>query len=144
MLDLGLWQGNCLLSVVKIKRYIYIFSLAILLSSWIQQDTMEEIRRSILTGNTDILARNCHNNIEVITDKVSGSYSRNQAKFVLKQFFVDYPANDFSYLHHGSSPAGAKYAVGKYESRKGIFRVSLKFRNQGSNLFIDSIQFTKE
>ena len=114
------------------------------LSSMTQQDTLETIRRSIQTGNTDILSRSCDSHVEIITDKNSGSYSKNQAKFVLKEFFIDYPASSFKYLHQGSSPAGAKYAVGQYISPKASFRVSIKFRNDGQKLYIDSIQFTKE
>lgn len=131
--------------IVK-KGYIYIslLFLFLALSSMSLQNTLEIIRRSIQTGNTDMLSRNCDTHVEIITDKNSGSYSKNQAKFILKDFFIDYPASSFTYLHEGSSPGGAKYAVGKYVSPKATFRVSLKFRNDGEKLYIDSIQFTKE
>ena len=134
-----------IIEIVKMKYlYICILFAFVGLSSMVQQDDLETIRRSIQTGNTDILSRNCDSHVEIITDKNSGTYSKNQAKFVLKEFFIDYPASSFKYLHQGASPAGAKYAVGLYTSPKASFRVSIKFRNDGEKLFIDSIQFTKE
>lgn len=134
-----------IVEIVKVK-YLYIIILVsfIGLSSMTQQDDLETIRRAIQTGNTDILFNYSDANLEIITDENSGNYSRNQSKFVLKEFFVDHPATSFNYLHQGSSPAGSKYAVGLYVSPKASFRVSIKFRNDGKRLYIDSIQFTKE
>ena len=134
-----------IIEFVKIKNiYIGIFLLFVGLSSIAQQNELETIRRSVQTGNTDVLSRSCDTHVEIITDKNSGTYSKNQAKFVLKEFFIDYPASNFKYLHNGSSPAGARYAVGLYSSIKASFRVYIKFRNDEGKLYIDSIQFTKE
>ena len=53
------------------------------------------------------------------------------------------PAN-FEYLHQGSSNEGQKYAIGKYTSKAGSYRVFVVVKQARGSYRIDTIDFTKE
>ena len=82
--------------------------------------------------------------VEISIDGDRQSYSATQAEFVMKDFFTKTAPASFEIVHQGASPGGIPYAVGKYKSKAGAYRVFVKMKNVSGALRIDNMEFTKE
>lgn len=132
------------------KRFIlHTFLLVTILSyhqSFAQNATgeMSKIRLAIQAGNSKILSEHFASVLEIKMESDEASYSKNQATFVLKDFFKNNPPKSFEYNHKGHSPGGAYYTIGTYDSLRGTFRVYIKLKSIDQTYFIDTLEFTKE
>lgn len=72
------------------------------------------------------------------------NYSATQAEFVMKDFFAKTAPSSFEIVHQGASQSGVPYAIGKYNSKSGPYRVFIKMKNSNGALRIDTMDFTKE
>ena len=112
-----------------------------------QSDVFNGAKTALKTGNSKELARHFNNNIELIIESENVEFdkvSSTQAELVLKNFFQKHPAKDFIYVHQGSSPEGAQYSTGTYQSQNGSFLVYIVLKQFGGHYQIDRIDFRKE
>jgi hypothetical protein len=105
---------------------------------------MDQIKLAIQAGNSKVLSNYFSSMLEVKVDSKQSSYSKNQAYYVVKDFFKSHPAKSFQVDHKGQSPGGSTYAIGTYKSIHGDFRVYIKLASVNGKKFIDTIEFTKE
>ena len=106
-------------------------------------ETLARIEAAIRSGDAINLSNYFNQSIEVTTDEKDEVYSKNQAQFVIKDFFIKYPIKSFNILHKGNSNQ-TYYAVGMYVSNRGSFDANLFLKKNGSSFLIDQIRFEKD
>lgn len=129
----------------KIYQFIVIICFLFVGSmTYAQSTTINSVRLAIKAGDSHSLVAFFDSVVELKTDSEEGAYSKNQAEFVLKNFFSRYTPESFSYNHEGSSPGGAKYTIGTYKCETASFRVYMKLKSVGDHFVIDTLDFSKE
>ena len=106
--------------------------------------TLNEVRNHISQGNAEKLYEHLNENVEVTLLNSRKDYAKSQAKFVLKQFFSNYPPSGFSISHHASSGKSLYYALGEYRSSKGQMVVNIFFKIKDGKYLIDRLRFDKK
>lgn len=109
-----------------------------------QSEVINNVRDALKTGSSRELSKYLNNTVEISINGEKSSYSRNQAEFVLKDFFNKYPPQSFRYVHQGSSKEGIKYTVGTYTYDRGEFRVFMIIKQIGGTYLVDKIDFNEE
>lgn len=109
-----------------------------------QADVINNIRDALKSGSSRELSKYLNNTVEISINGEKSSYSRNQAEFVLKDFFAKYPPQDFRYVHQGSSKEGVKYTIGTFVHERGEFRVVMLIKQFNGNYLVDQIDFNRE
>lgn len=110
-----------------------------------QKKEISEAESHIRQGDAKNLSKYFGENIELNFDGKKQNYSRNQAEFVMKDFFSKNPPkpDGFENYHRGNS-TGLSYSIIKYDSKNGAFRVFMKVKNQQGKYFIDALDFIRE
>lgn len=109
-----------------------------------QDDLVNLVGETIKVGNSKELAKYFGPSLEVSIESKLNSYSKQQAEFVLRDFFKQHPPKDFKIIHKGSSRVKEiPYAVGEYVSGDVTYRVYIKFKNHESKLVVSEIQFER-
>jgi len=129
---------------MKNINYIFLLIVFFVASSFSNGDISDNCRLAILSGNAKELTSYFDKSVELRTEKEEGSYSKSQAELVLKNFFKSNPALKFNYVHKGTSPGGAKYAIGSYTSNNGVFRVYIKMKMVSGQYLIDTLDISEE
>ncbi|MFP4089340.1 MAG: DUF4783 domain-containing protein [Cyclobacteriaceae bacterium] len=109
-----------------------------------QNEVINNVRDALKTGSSREISKYLNNTVEISINGEKASYSRNQAEFVLKDFFNKYPPQGFRYVHQGSSKEGIKYTVGTYTYDRGSFRVFTLIKQVGGTYVVDQIGFNEE
>ena len=109
-----------------------------------QSEIISNAKAALKTGSSKELAKYFNKMVELNIDGEKANYSKTQAEFVLRDFFKKFPATDFQYIHQGASREGLKYAIGKYSSPNGSFRVYMLVKLFDGDYLIDTIDFSKE
>lgn len=109
-----------------------------------QSDPFAPVRMAIRAGSADALAQHFGPTVEISFDGDKKSYSATQAAAVMKDFFARNAPASFEFVHSGGSNDGKPYAVGKYGSKTGTYRMFVKMKPEGNRPLINAIDFTKE
>lgn len=109
-----------------------------------QNEVINNVRDALKAGSSRELSKHLNNTVEISINGEKSSYSRNQAEFVLKDFFNKYPSQGFRYVHQGSSKEGLKYTVGNYTYDRGEFRVFMLIKQISGVYLVDKIDFNEE
>ena len=109
-----------------------------------QNDTFAPIRNAIRGGSSQELAQSFGPAVEISFDGDRKGYSAAQAEAVMKDFFAKNAPSSFDFVHSGGSNDGKPYAVGKYVSKSGTYRMFVKMKPEGGRPVINAIDFTKE
>lgn len=130
------------------RKALWLLTLSLLVGSiqplQAQADVINSVRDALKSGSSRDLSKYLNNTVEISINGEKASYSRNQAEFVLKDFFAKYPPQDFRYVHQGSSKEGLKYTVGTFVHERGEFRVFMLIKQFGGSYLVDKIDFNKE
>ncbi|WP_194973694.1 DUF4783 domain-containing protein [Aquiflexum lacus] len=95
------------------------------------------------TGSSKDLAKYFDQAINLNINGHQGDYSKNQAEFILKDFFIKYPPTDFKILHKGGSPGPTMFFVGSYTTDTDQFRILIKGADKGDLMKIYSLEIIK-
>lgn len=95
------------------------------------------------TGSSKELAKYFDQAINLNINGNQGDYSKNQAEFILKDFFIKYPPSDFKILHKGGSPGPTMFFVGSYITDSDQFRILIKGADKGELMRIYSLEIIK-
>lgn len=134
-------------SMRRYSFYLYSLLLAMFINKILassQNDVSELAKVAIKNANFKELARFFNDGIEIGFDGEKSNYGKAQAEFVVRDFFRKHPPTDFEYTYEGASKEGQKYAIGKYKTTNGIYRITLYIKPVQGQYLIDSIDFTKE
>lgn len=102
-----------------------------------------EISIAIKTGNATELAKYMNSTIELLLLDKEDFYKKNAAESILRDFFQQYPARDFTIRHQGAKN-DAQYAIGNLSTEKGDFRVYFLLKKVDGNLLIHQIRIEQD
>ena len=105
----------------------------------------ENIKKSLSIGSAKELSKNFDSFIDLDLGIRKGTFSASQAEFMLKDFFKIHAATSFQYIHQGGSNSGGqRYAIGKYNTEQGSYRVLIRIKRKDSEDRVYNLSFTKE
>lgn len=102
-----------------------------------------KIEAAIRSGDATALAAHFNASVEVTIADKGQDYSRNQALFVVKEFFGSNPVKTFGFAHRGNSGT-TYYAVGSYSTAKGTYDVNVFVKKYTEGYRVDQIRFERE
>lgn len=102
-----------------------------------------EITEATRNGDAIELANYFNNKIELVLPSNSGVFSKQQAQFMLKDFFNTYPPTSFQLIHQGVRE-NATFAIGRYSYSKGKFRFVFLTKNEGSKALIHQLRIEQQ
>lgn len=133
---------------MSINKSLFVLVLSFLTFSWVsgqnQQDIIEQVRETIQAGSAKELSKFLNQTVDVMIDEQLQSYSKAQAEFVLRDFFRNHPAAEFTIIHQGSSKGGQPFAIGLYKSGDETYRVFMKIKASDKQQLVHEIRFSKE
>lgn len=114
-------------------------------SAFAQAEEINKIKDAIKAGSAKEMSVHFNDDLDMTLEGDVHNYSKTQAEYALKEFFINYPPSSFMVVHQGASKAGMPYAIGQYISGEDTFRVWLRIKKTGTNPYrIHEISFIKE
>ena len=133
---------------MSINKSLFVLILSFLTFTWVsgqnQHDIIEQVRETIKAGSAKDLSKFLNQTVDVMIDEQLQSYSKAQAEFVLRDFFKNHPAAEFTIIHQGSSKGGQPFAIGLYKSGEETYRVFMKIKASDKQQLVHEIRFSKE
>ncbi len=127
-----------------LKKLHYILIL-ILFSFVTQNSTTDKFEQAVVNQDHVKISGLCDSFVEIETVNTDKVTSKRQVGTVIREFFATYPLKSFEYIHKGTSPGGAQYAIGTYTSQQNKhFRVVIKMKTVNNQLLLESIKFSPE
>lgn len=105
---------------------------------------IESVASAIKGANSGELAKYFSNTLEIIIPGKEGSFSKNQAEMIMKDFFAKNPATSFATSQQGSSNGGAQFMIGTYKSGKVVFHVYVLVKPVAGQMLIQQLHFESE
>lgn len=105
-----------------------------------------EVIEAMQKGDAGELSRYLNNRIELLLPGKSGIFSKEQARFIIKDFFEEHRVLSFQVLHQGARE-NSTFAIGRYNCRQGQYRVYflIKSESGGANeILIHQIRIEKQ
>lgn len=102
-----------------------------------------EITEATRNGDAIELADYFNSKIELVLPSNSGVFSKQQAQFMVKEFFSSYPPVSFQVIHQGVRE-NATFAIGKYTHSKGKFRIVFLTKNEGNKALIHQLRIEQQ
>ncbi len=106
-------------------------------------DIPDEITLAFKAGNVDVLSKYLNSTVELVLLDKEDFYTKKIAEGILKDFFRDYPTNDFIIKHKGGRTASS-YAIGNLHTGKGNFRVYFLIKKTDSKPLIHQLRIEKD
>lgn len=131
-----------LVKTVVMKRFLSILLLgpAILLSSFADQNAIDEVIGALRSGNSGQLAGFFDDNVELTLPDKSDNFSRAQAQLIVKDFFSNNGVKGFELKHKGDSPGG-HFCIGTLQTSAGNFRTNVFMKQKGGKEVVKEIRF---
>jgi hypothetical protein len=104
------------------------------------EEMITRIEAAIKVGDATGIAVFFGDRVEITIAERAEVFSKNQAQYVLKEFFMNYPIRNFSLMSKGSTE-NTYYAVGSYVSDRGAFDANVFIKKQGNTLIVDHLRF---
>ena len=107
-------------------------------------NNLAPIDAAMRDGSSHDLAQFLASTVEVGFNGDKQSYNATQAELVVRDFFAKNAPSGFELVHQGASGEGIQYAIGRYNSRGGPYRVYIKLKPGKGAPVVDTLDFTKE
>jgi hypothetical protein len=104
----------------------------------------ESIAAAIKIANSGELAKYFNSTIEIQTPGNEGTFSKNQAEMIMKEFFTKNPVAGYTTNQQGSSNGGAQFIIGTYKSGKLVFHVYILVKPVAGKMLIQQLHFENE
>jgi hypothetical protein len=104
----------------------------------------ESIAAAIKIGNSGELAKYFNNTVEIQIPGNEGTFSKNQAEMIIKEFFSKNPPSGYTTNQQGSSNGGSQFMIGTYKSGKLVFHVYILIKPAGGKMLIQQLHFENE
>jgi hypothetical protein len=102
-----------------------------------------EISIAFKAGNAAELSKYMNSTIELLLLDKEDFYKKNVAETILKDFFAEHKAKDFTIRHQGAKN-DAQYAIGNLKTENGDFRVYFLLKKVGTELLIHQIRIESD
>ncbi len=106
--------------------------------------TVSEAETAIRVGSAKELSKYFSESVEISFDGKKSNYSRTQGEYVMRDFFSKNEPQTTESYHKGSSGKKLNYAILKYTSKIGNYRIFIKIKQHQGRYLIDAIDLTKE
>lgn len=124
-----------------------LFSLLLLFHSPLKVEkeelSIDSVISAIDSNSSSELAKYFESSISLNVNGQQGSYSKNQAEIVIRDFFKKNPSQGFSIVYSSETNPSLSSFIGDYLSGEGTFKVFIKVSQQDSILKIYSLEFVK-
>jgi hypothetical protein len=129
--------GFSLLLVVMLAGAVP-FSISFMQTANISQ----EVSTGIRNGNARDVAKHFGANVDLKLPGNEGTFSRNQAELMLRNFFTRHAPESFTVSHQGSSRDGSVYLIGVYGAKGGTnFRTYCLIKKISDQMVLHQLQF---
>jgi len=118
----------------------FLFISVLLLSSFKQQNTIDEVIGALRSGNSAQLSSYFDENVELTLPDKSDSYSKAQAQLIIKDFFSNNGIKGFELKHKGDSPGG-HFCIGTLQTNAGNFRTNVFMKMKKGREVVKEIRF---
>ncbi|ASB48507.1 DUF4783 domain-containing protein [Alkalitalea saponilacus] len=118
-------------------------SLPLLMHGQTEGKLQNEIVVATRNGDSGQLSQYFNDRIELVLPGQSGVYSREQARFLVKDFFDSHPPVSFQVIHQGVRE-NATFAIGRYHFNTGQFRILFLTKRTGDKTLIHQIRVERQ
>jgi len=101
--------------------FLFSFSLA-------AQTVNKTLEPAMKSGNAKAIAKYFNTQVELALPEGEDKYSKSQAEKLLASFFEATQPNGFTTMHSGASKNELSYIIGRLQTEKGSYRVSVYLR----------------
>ncbi len=132
------------MKIIKVYCYILFFSLLSLTVHSQSHNTLPVgISESFKNGNASDLSSFFNTKIELIIPNNSNIHSKQQAQFMMRDFFQSFSPTSFNIIHEGVRE-NATFAIGKLSTSRGNFRVVILTKNENGQELIHQLRIEKQ
>ena len=131
----------------KILFFLVIFFSAIEVSAQSEEASkiiFENIGKAFREGDATQLAADFAASFDVILPGNEGTFSKQQAEMILKDFFNKNKPKGFVINHQGTSNDGSRYAIGTYRTASQSYRAYILLKYIGNKFLISQLQLEKD
>ncbi len=129
---------------IRFICYILLLSLLPLASHSQARGTLSTgISQAFKSGNASDLSSFFNTKIELITPDNSDIHSKQQAQFIMRDFFQSFSPTSFALIHEGVRE-NATFAIGKLFTSRGNFRVVILTKNENGKELIHQLRIEKQ
>ena len=108
-------------------------------------DVSNEVSLAIRSGNARDVAKHFGPNVDLKFPGNEGTFSRNQAELIVRNFFSRNAPASFSVQHQGPSRDGSLYVIGNYRTKNGeTYRVYFLIKTISGSTVLHLLQFEKQ
>ena len=123
-------------------KYFILSAALLVLASSFMTFSFDEVVKAMKAGDASEVSKYFDNTVEITLPEKSSSYSKTQARLVLRDFFASNTVKDFEILHK-SDNSGSQYCIGNLKTVNGTFRTTIFMKQKGSAEVIQSLSFEK-
>lgn len=110
-----------------------------------QSSNAGQITAAIGKGNASDIAKHFGANVDLKLPGNDGTFSKNHAELVLKNFFTQNPPRSFSIQHQGPSRDGSVYVIGSYSSTNNkTFRTYFLMKKIDDKMVLHLLQMDEQ
>lgn len=108
-----------------------------------QGNLPEGISGATKNGDATELASYFNSRIELVLPDKSGVFSKEQAQYLMKDFFANYPPSSFQIIHQGERE-NATFAIGRYIYNRGQYRLLFLTKSSDGKTLIHQLRIEKQ
>jgi len=143
-------KGKTYKIIIPMKKFGFSFLMVFMLTgivpfsiSFMQSSNItQEVSAAIRSGNARDVAKHFGANVDLKLPGSEGTFSRNQAELILRNFFSRNAPQTFTVSHQGSSRDGSVYVIGVYASANGgSYRTYFLVKRISDQMVLHQLQF---
>jgi hypothetical protein len=106
-------------------------------------DFFNTIEQAINRSDAQALSNFFNSQVDITIGDKDVPYTRSQALYVVREFFMNYPVRNFAIRHKGNSGT-TLYAIGEYYSSRGKFDTNIFIKKVGNTYVIEQLRFEQD
>ena len=130
------------------KNASFVFFISVLMFSVMPlnasgaSDVCNKVSKAIEAGNARGVSQFFGTHVDLTLPGSDGTFSKNQAELILRDFFTKNAPRSFTVSHQGSSRDGSQYVIGQYVSRNNTsYRTYFLVKKVSGKMVLHQIQF---
>ncbi len=124
-----------------------IFLLLVITTVSLQAQNLDTVEKNLTTafkkGDARQLANHFSNTLSIELPNKSGSYSKDQAQMILRDFFKTHKPDGFTVNHKGENRDGSQFLIGIMQHGKDQYRVYAIMKKQKEQLLIHHLNIAR-
>ena len=109
-----------------------------------QSEPLKKVESALQAGNARAMADLLDANVELTLPGQDGFFSKAQSEQLLKDFFMNYKAQSFRFMHDGDSGGNSIFGIGTLKTDKGDYRVYVYLKKSGNQYIVQKVKFTND